>query len=155
MASLLFLPDDSRSLFLIHVELSAEDLLEAIRAGQWSWPLAHGTFSWEPSSHDYQAASLGDLVIVVPRWEGASTLQAFSGKRVALTPRQRQIVQLLAEGQTSAQMARCLGISVRTVNYHVAELKRRLGGESRAQLVSQASAVLELGSSRAGKRAGE
>jgi DNA-binding NarL/FixJ family response regulator len=43
-----------------------------------------------------------------------------------LTPRQREILQLLAEGRTAKEMARLLGISAKTVETHRAQLMERL-----------------------------
>lgn len=43
-----------------------------------------------------------------------------------LSPRQRQILRLVAEGQTTKAIAIQLGISVTTVNTHRAEIMRRL-----------------------------
>lgn len=43
-----------------------------------------------------------------------------------LTPRQRQILQLIAEGSTTQKMAHTLGLSVKTVESHRAALMKRL-----------------------------
>ncbi|HVH66886.1 MAG TPA: response regulator transcription factor [Gemmatimonadales bacterium] len=43
-----------------------------------------------------------------------------------LTPRQREILQLIAEGCTSKQIAQRLGLSVKTVERHRADLMNRL-----------------------------
>jgi DNA-binding NarL/FixJ family response regulator len=45
----------------------------------------------------------------------------------ALTPRQREILQLVAEGLTSKEVAHRLGLSSRTVETHRAQLMERLG----------------------------
>ena len=45
----------------------------------------------------------------------------------ALTPRQRQILQLVAEGQSTRQIAERLFLSVKTVETHRAQLMQRLG----------------------------
>lgn len=44
----------------------------------------------------------------------------------ALTGRQRDVLTLLARGQSNKQIARSLGVSVKTVEYHRAELIARL-----------------------------
>lgn len=44
-----------------------------------------------------------------------------------LTPRQREILQLIAEGRSTQETARELGISVKTVETHRAQLMERLG----------------------------
>jgi DNA-binding NarL/FixJ family response regulator len=50
-----------------------------------------------------------------------------------LTPRERQLLQLLAEGLDDAAMAERLGISPRTVRNHMAHLLDKLGVHSRLQ----------------------
>jgi DNA-binding NarL/FixJ family response regulator len=45
----------------------------------------------------------------------------------ALTPRQREILQLVAEGQSTRQIAERLFLSVKTVETHRAQLMQRLG----------------------------
>ncbi|NJD30868.1 MAG: response regulator transcription factor [Gammaproteobacteria bacterium] len=45
----------------------------------------------------------------------------------ALTPRQRQILQLVAEGKSTRQIAEALFVSVKTVETHRAQLMQRLG----------------------------
>lgn len=45
----------------------------------------------------------------------------------ALTPRQREILQLVAEGHTSKDIARRLGVSFTTVEGHRAQVMERLG----------------------------
>ncbi|HKO54501.1 MAG TPA: response regulator transcription factor [Thermoanaerobaculia bacterium] len=45
----------------------------------------------------------------------------------ALTPRQREILQLVAEGHTSKEIAQRLGLSHRTVEVHRNQLMKRLG----------------------------
>jgi DNA-binding NarL/FixJ family response regulator len=44
-----------------------------------------------------------------------------------LTPRQREILQLVAEGHTSKEIAQRLGLSYRTVDSHRNEIMKRLG----------------------------
>jgi len=45
----------------------------------------------------------------------------------ALTPRQEQILRLVASGRTTKEIARDLGISPKTVEFHRAQLMERLG----------------------------
>lgn len=44
-----------------------------------------------------------------------------------LTPREREIIQLVAEGRSNKEIAQRLGISVKTVETHRAALMRKLG----------------------------
>jgi DNA-binding NarL/FixJ family response regulator len=62
-----------------------------------------------------------------------------TGSRVAdaeLTPRELEVLQLLAEGLTQTQIARELVISPRTVGTHIQNLLGKLGVHSRAQAVA-------------------
>lgn len=54
------------------------------------------------------------------------------------TPREQEIVVLLAEGLTNAQIGRQLKIAERTVAYHVENLLSKLGVENRTQVVVKA-----------------
>ena len=56
----------------------------------------------------------------------------------ALTPRQREILRLVAQGLTNREIATHLDISVRTVEVHRFNLMRRLRVKNVAQLLRQA-----------------
>jgi DNA-binding NarL/FixJ family response regulator len=53
----------------------------------------------------------------------------------ALTPRQREVLQLVAEGQSAKQVAATLGISPRTVEFHKYQAMELLGLHTSAELV--------------------
>lgn len=53
----------------------------------------------------------------------------------ALTPRQREILQLVAEGKTTKQIAAALSVSIKTVESHRAQLMERLDIRDVAGLV--------------------
>jgi two-component system response regulator NreC len=55
-----------------------------------------------------------------------------------LTPRQRQVLRLIADGMTSQRIADELELSVRTVDRHVENMMNRLGIHSRIELVKYA-----------------
>lgn len=55
-----------------------------------------------------------------------------------LTPRELDVLRLLAKGNTNKQVAELLSISVRTVENHRANLMAKLGLASRVELVSYA-----------------
>ncbi|MGI8913136.1 MAG: LuxR C-terminal-related transcriptional regulator, partial [Chloroflexota bacterium] len=56
-----------------------------------------------------------------------------------LSPREREVLGLLAEGLLTKQIARSLGITERTVKFHVASLFAKLGAGNRAQAVALAA----------------
>lgn len=55
-----------------------------------------------------------------------------------LTPRQREVLQLIAEGRTTKRIAAALNISVKTVETHRAQLMERLGVHDVAGLIRYA-----------------
>ena len=60
------------------------------------------------------------------------------GPRVSLSPREHEILTLLAEGNSQKQIAAALVISPKTVGTHIQHLLAKLGVHSRAQAVSAA-----------------
>ncbi len=58
--------------------------------------------------------------------------QLFGGQ---LTPRQREVVQLVAEGLSAKQIAHRLTISTKTVEFHKAAVMQQLGLKSTAELI--------------------
>jgi two-component system NarL family response regulator len=56
-----------------------------------------------------------------------------------LSPRQLQILTLVAQGQTYDQVAMTIGITERTVKYHMSEILDRLHLQNRAQVIAYAA----------------
>jgi len=56
-----------------------------------------------------------------------------------LSPREREVLQLLAQGLATKQIARSLGVTERTVKFHVASIFAKLGATNRAQAVALAA----------------
>jgi DNA-binding NarL/FixJ family response regulator len=63
-----------------------------------------------------------------PHHEGGA-----SGQRV-LTPREREVIQLVAEGKTTKEVASALSLSVKTAETHRTNLMRKLDLHSVAAL---------------------
>jgi DNA-binding CsgD family transcriptional regulator len=72
----------------------------------------------------------------IPRGPNEATRANPSG----LTAKELQVLQLLAQGCTSAQLARLLHRSPKTVDHHVCSLLEKLGVHSRAEAVAAAFA---------------
>jgi len=53
----------------------------------------------------------------------------------SLTPRQREVLQLLAEGRSAKEIAASLGISTRTVEFHKYQMMESLDLHSNAELI--------------------
>jgi DNA-binding NarL/FixJ family response regulator len=64
----------------------------------------------------------------------------------SLTPRQREVLQLVAEGHSAKEIASRLGISARTVEFHKYQVMETLGLHSSAELTHVAikSGLVEL-----------
>jgi two-component system, NarL family, response regulator NreC len=62
-------------------------------------------------------------------------MTAIEGTSPALTPRELEVATLLAYGHTNSTIAGRLTISVRTAEMHRANVMRKLGAESRADVV--------------------
>jgi len=65
----------------------------------------------------------------------ANPRELFGGK---LTPRQREVLQLIAEGKAMKEIAHILGISIRTVEFHKNRIMDELGMRSTAELTRYA-----------------
>jgi len=101
-------------------QAAARDLVDAIRA------VLNGQHYLSPAI----AEQLGPDVVLP-----ASVPAGSSGR---LTPRQREVLQLVAEGKSMKEMAAILGISVRTVEFHKNALMDQLGFRSTAELTRYA-----------------
>jgi DNA-binding NarL/FixJ family response regulator len=68
----------------------------------------------------------------------ASLTETMPELAVKLTPRQREVLQLIAEGKRMKEIGAILELSTRTVESHKYEMMRALGVESTAELVRYA-----------------
>jgi DNA-binding NarL/FixJ family response regulator len=55
-----------------------------------------------------------------------------------LTPRQREVLHLVAQGRSYKEAGAELGLSARTIKYHMAEILKQLHLENRAQVLAYA-----------------
>lgn len=65
--------------------------------------------------------------------ESSGTAPAASSKADALTPREKEVLSLIVQGLTNAQIARILFISPATVKRHVESIIKKLGVSDRTQ----------------------
>lgn len=128
----------------LSVSDAAEDVIAVIRAG------ARGYVTKTIAPDDLVAAiervRAGDAVFS-PRLAGF-VLDAFAGGGAAavadpdldqLTPREREVLRLIARGYTYKEVARSLTISVKTVETHVSAVLRKLQLSTRHQLARWAT----------------
>lgn len=136
MTHLLFLPDEY-TFILLTVACDAASLLSAIRAGEWQPPAPYQALL---PGEAWQAVLISGLVIVTRPELSPSPTERSSTER-ALPPRQLEVLQLMADGLTTKEIAQRLGVSRRTVSLHIAALKKRLGVQTRAESVGRAVAL--------------
>jgi two-component system response regulator NreC len=84
---------------------------------------------------DYLQPSLGAAIAKWHETPGRVRARAVDG----LTPREREVLRLIALGHTNAEIATMLYVSVRTVENHRAGVLRKLGLHTRAELVRHAN----------------
>lgn len=69
---------------------------------------------------------------------GAAPASGARGDRSPLSPREREVLQLLAEGLTTKQVAARLGIRPKTVGVHRHRIMKKLGTETCADMIKWA-----------------
>jgi len=148
---------------VILIESTAEDLIEDLFDNQW--PQSALLFVGEPPDEAFsgtdrlvgavssgidairlgaavQALAAG-LVVVDPELSVILPLQARTGETIdppdILTPRERQVLELVARGYPNKSIAYELGISEHTAKFHVGSLLTKLDAASRAEVVTNAT----------------
>ena len=121
----------------------SEELVRAVRAG------AAGYLAKDMSSkrlpHALRGVMEGEVALprrythgLLDALRGRDTVRARVGARASspLTDREWEIVGLLGEGRSTAEIARVLGISQVTVRRHVSSATNKLGAVNRAGIVA-------------------
>jgi DNA-binding NarL/FixJ family response regulator len=123
----------------------AQYVREALRAGASGYVLKHDAFTElltaihaVASGKRYLSAQLADLVV-------DDYVRQGDGKQPAndldkLSTREREILQMVAEGRSSVQIAATLHISIRTVDAHRSSIMQKLSIHSIASLTKFAIA---------------
>ena len=127
-----------RTEILIYTMHDRESILvDVLRAGARGYVL-------KSDSGTHLIAAVEALSMRKPYFSGAiseTLLEHFvesdhnSGRGIVLTPREREIVQLIAEGRINKQIAHMLDISVKTVETHRAAAMHKLKLRTTAELV--------------------
>lgn len=60
-------------------------------------------------------------------------------KNVSLSPREAQVLTLVARGKTSSEIAKLLGTSKRTIDYHVENARAKLRASTRTEAATKAA----------------
>ena len=128
MSGLDAIPALSRSAAVLVLSAYGENIEEAIRAG------ARGYLLKGAPLDEIAAVARGESYIDPPL---ASRLVTRSPER--LTEREREVLRLVARGQSNKEIAAKLRISERTAKFHVTAILNKLGAENRAQAVAIAA----------------
>ena len=88
------------------------------------------------SAVGWMSTRLGQLASGAGEWAGPSD-GAEMADAEGLTPRELEVLRLLAKGQTNLEIARALVVREGTIKYHVKNILRKLGATSRADAVSR------------------
>jgi DNA-binding NarL/FixJ family response regulator len=133
---------------MLSMHADEEYVLQALRAGATGYLLKGArrpelelavTAVARGETYLSPAASKHVVGEYVQRTTGTQELkEAEPGPAERLTPRQREILQLIAEGQTTKEIARTLNLSVKTVEMHRSQLMERLQIHDVAGLVRYA-----------------
>ena len=87
------------------------------------------------ANQTYMSNEIADIVL--KGYLASATLEKSSAFEL-LSPREREVLQLLAEGKTSSQIAQKLHVSVKTIETHRAQLMAKLEVKSIAELTKYA-----------------
>jgi DNA-binding CsgD family transcriptional regulator/ketosteroid isomerase-like protein len=86
----------------------------------------------------------GDLIKRVAEFGSREDAIAAATKRGVLTPREREVFQLLARGRTGPEIADELVLSIDTVRTHVRNAVARMGAQTRVQAIAMALELEEI-----------
>jgi len=114
-----------------------ERVLAAIRAGAQGYVLKGASIA-EIAGGIRIVAGGGTALAPVIAGKLADAVRSPRGAG-PLTTREREVLQLIAQGLPGKQIAGTLGITERTVKFHTASLVRKLGADNRAQAVAVAA----------------
>ena len=112
---------------------NAEYMVQAVRAG------ARGYLLKDEPAQEIIAAI--DTVMTGRNYFSAAVslrLSQASAPATLLTQRERDVLRHIASGHANKQIAQALGLSVRTVETHRLNIKRKLGIDGQAELVKYA-----------------
>jgi DNA-binding NarL/FixJ family response regulator len=130
--------DVGSKVIILSMHSSRQFVGEALKAGASGYLLKNNAMHELPpaigvvaAGNVYLSPTIADVVVgdYIRHVPSASQL-AFS----ALSQREREVLQLLAEGKTSKEIARALKLGAKTVDSHRAQIMNKLGLRSVAEL---------------------
>lgn len=90
----------------------------------------------EISSGEHEAEPSAFTLLEDPRARVSSEVDA--GPAAELSPRERQVVSMIARGYTQRQAAEAMDVSVKTIEGYLRRVREKLGVRTRADLVAYA-----------------
>jgi FixJ family two-component response regulator len=103
--------------------------VQALKAGAFD-------FIEKPFSRQLLLDRITQALVVARERHGAQAERAEQARRLArLTPRERQVLELVVQGRTNKAMAAELGLREKTIEVHRAHVMRKMGVGSLAELV--------------------
>jgi DNA-binding NarL/FixJ family response regulator len=128
---------------ILSVHSEKRFVTEALRAGAAGYILKDCAF--EELAHAIRTTAANQTYLspavartVVEGYLGRSPRRQRPTAFAVLTDRERQVLQLLAEGRSAKRIATDLGVSIKTVETHRANIMRKLGKHSIAELTKYA-----------------
>jgi two-component system, NarL family, nitrate/nitrite response regulator NarL len=128
-------------ILILSADGDSEAIMQAMRAGASGY--VHKTRDVAVLCRTIERVLAGEVVVEAP---AASTVQPHlvrqqDAHRLAgyLTPRERQCLELLVQGQDTTAMVATLGVSAATVRTHVQSLLVKLGVHSRLEAAAYAA----------------
>ncbi len=114
-----------------------------VRAGLRGWACLSRDADADDLDLAVRAADAGLALMDLPTAAGALTPAGASSRGPAtsepLTPRELQVLQLVAQGLPNKGIARTLGITENTAKFHVASICAKLGASGRTEAVTLAA----------------
>ena len=135
------LKKDGATAKIVFLTMHADDrlLAEAFRCGGSGYVL-------KQSAGEELITGIGKVLagqkyvtpLIATEWAEDLTKRVRGTQKLTLTPRQREVLQLVIEGCTMKEIATRLGISTRTAETHKYEIMEGLGVETTAELIQYA-----------------
>jgi DNA-binding NarL/FixJ family response regulator len=134
---------------IITIEENSEWLLEAIRVGAAAY-LLKGTTRKELVSTVRRTLAgeqllHPDSVLSLIRKFAAGTSQSGEGSAKLVSPREREVLRLVAQGHTNSEIAADLMLSISTVKRHIEHVLAKLGVSDRTEAAVRAAELGLLG----------
>ncbi|MBN1259552.1 MAG: response regulator transcription factor [Anaerolineae bacterium] len=129
--------DNHARVIILSMHSNEEYVLRALRVGAAGYLLKDA--GPDELEHAVRSAAQGEVYLSPPISKQVAQYVRRTGKETSpfdsLTSRQREVLQLIAEGHTNRKIAQLLGVGVKTVESHRANLMKRLDIHDTAGLV--------------------